>query len=45
MRRARVSSGVGVLAALAVVALAAVTVRAGDDKDKVVPGRAPTRRR
>jgi YHS domain-containing protein len=38
MRRARVSSGVGVLAALGVVA-AAVTVRAADDNDKVAPGR------
>jgi YHS domain-containing protein len=37
MRRARVSSGVGLLAALGVVAAAAVTVRA--DKDKVAPGR------
>ena len=36
MRRARVSSGVGLLAALGVVAAAAVTVRAVDDKDKVV---------
>ena len=39
MRRARVSSGVGLLAALGVVAAAAVTVRAVDDKDKVAPGR------
>ena len=39
MRRARVSSGVGLLAALGVVVAAAVTVRAVDDKDKVAPGR------
>ncbi len=39
MRRARVSSGVGLLAALGVVAAAAVTVRAVDDKDKVAPAR------
>ncbi len=39
MRRARVSSGVGLLAALGVVAAAAVTVRAGDDNDKAAPGR------
>ena len=39
MRRARVSSGVGLLAALVVAAAAAVTVRAADDKDKVAPGR------
>ena len=45
MRRARVSSGVGLLAALGVVAAAAVMVRAADDKDKAAPGRAPTRRR
>ena len=45
MRRARVSSGVGLLAALGIVAAAAVTVRAVDDKDKVAPGRRATRRR
>ena len=39
MRRARVSSGIGVLAALGVVAAAAVTVRAADDNDKVAPSR------
>ena len=39
MRRARVSSGVGLLAALGVVAAAAAAVRAADDKDKVAPGR------
>ena len=39
MRRARISSGVGLLAALGVVAAAAVTVRAVDDKDNVAPGR------
>ena len=39
MRRARVSSGVGLLAALGVVVAAAVTVRAADDHDKVAPGR------
>ncbi len=39
MRRARVSSGVGLMAALGVVAAAAVTVRAVDDKDTVAPGR------
>ena len=39
MRRARVSSGMGLLAALGVVAAAAVTGRAGDDKDKVAPSR------
>ncbi len=41
MRRARVSLGVGLLAALGVMAAAAVTVRAVDDKDKnkVAPGR------
>ena len=37
MRSARVSSGIGLLAALGV--LAAVTVRAADDKDKVAPSR------
>ena len=45
MRRARVSSFVGLLAALGVVAAAAVRVRAVNDKDKVAPARAPTRRR
>jgi hypothetical protein len=39
MRRAGVASGVSLLAALGVVAAAAVTVRAVDDKDKVAPGR------
>ena len=39
MRRARVSSGVALLAALGVVAAAAVTVRAAGDNDKVAPGR------
>ena len=39
MRRARISSGVGLVAALGVVAAAAVAVRAADDKDKVAPGR------
>jgi YHS domain-containing protein len=39
MRRATVSSGVGLLAALGVVVAAAVTVRAVDDKDKVAPSR------
>ena len=41
MRRARISSGVGLWAALGVVAAAAaaVAVRAADDKDKVAPGR------
>ena len=39
MRRARVSSGIGLLAALGVVAAAAVTVRAADDNDKVAPSR------
>jgi YHS domain-containing protein len=39
MRRAMVSSGIGLLAALGVVAAAAVTVRAGDDKNKVAPSR------
>jgi hypothetical protein len=33
MRRARVSSGVGLLAALGVVVAAAVTVRADDDTE------------
>jgi YHS domain-containing protein len=39
MRRARVSSGVGLLAALGLVATAAVTLRAAGDKDAVAPGR------
>ena len=39
MRKARVSSGVGLWAALGVVAAAAVAVRAADDTDKVAPGR------
>ena len=39
MRRARVSSGVGLWAALGVVAAAAVAVRAADDKGKAAPGR------
>jgi YHS domain-containing protein len=39
MRKTRVSSGVGLLAALVVVAAAAVMVRAGDDKDNVALGR------
>ena len=45
MRRARVSSGVGLLAALGVVAASAVTVRAADDKVKTRRAGAPTRRR
>ena len=44
MRRSRVSSGVGLLAALWVVAAAAVTARAVDDKDKDKDKVAPARR-
>jgi YHS domain-containing protein len=39
MRRARVSAGVGLLAALGVVAAAAVAARGADDKGKAAPGR------
>ena len=39
MRRAKVSSGVGLLAALGVVAAAAVTVWAAGDNDRVAAGR------
>ena len=39
MRSPKVSSGVGLLVALGVVAAAAVTARAGDDKEKVAPTR------
>ena len=45
MRKARVSLGAGVVAALGIVAAAAVMARAADDNDKVAPGRRTTRRR
>ena len=44
MRRAMVSSGVGLSVALGVVAASAVMVRAADDTDKVAPGRRPIKR-